>query len=163
MRKVISKGFTLIELLVVIAIIGILASIVLVSLNGARGKARDAQRVANLSQAVKIILGDTNADTTNGFGTCTGATAADHVTTNCTSPAALATLIDPTGTGGTVCPATTGCSAPCQFSVWQAAGGNNPTFSDWKIVTILETGTGALPAGRTCVSSATSTPYQTGC
>ena len=82
-----SKGFTLIELLVVIAIIGILSTIAMTSLNGARKKAADASfksSVASL-QAIGVLCCDSstlntaspvNAPALNAAGAniCTNAT-----------------------------------------------------------------------------------------
>lgn len=50
-----SVGFTLIELLVVIAIIGILSSIIVVSLTESRMKSRDAKRVTDAQTLAKAL------------------------------------------------------------------------------------------------------------
>lgn len=49
------RAFTLIELLVIIAIIGILSTIVTISVSGAKAKARDASRKTDLN-AIKASL-----------------------------------------------------------------------------------------------------------
>jgi len=51
-----NKGFTLIELLIVIAIIGILASVVLVSLSSGRTKTKDAAVLRSLSSTVSTAF-----------------------------------------------------------------------------------------------------------
>jgi prepilin-type N-terminal cleavage/methylation domain-containing protein len=64
------KGFTLIELLVVVAIIAILAAMILVNVNEARKKARDARRFSDLKNVQTAL--ELYAAANNGKYPCQG-------------------------------------------------------------------------------------------
>jgi type IV pilus assembly protein PilA len=106
MKKNLTKGFTLIELLVVIAIIGILASVILASLNSARQKGTDAAVKSDLENArpqAEIYYDGTS----NSYASvCTTATSAavGGINTMLVDAAAKATgnpLVTAIGTAGT--------------------------------------------------------------
>ena len=110
-KNLLQKGFTLIELLVVIAIIGILAAVVIGSLNDARSGGQNAsiqQSVANVRSQAELfyngggytytgMCGDTRVtnlinaalDVVNGANYASSTTAADNSITTATERVAV--------------------------------------------------------------------------
>lgn len=129
------KGFTIIELLIVIAIIGLLATISIVALNGARQKGRDAKRVVDIRQvqiALDLYFDDNNAYPVTATSLVLGSTAAAKLcnggfvptSTSCTKTYMNMVPSNPTPGGSAYTYAiTTGATYTIGFSLEEATAG----------------------------------------
>jgi len=145
-KKMKRKGFTLIELLVVIAIIGLLSTLAVVSLNSARGKARDAQRVSDIKQiSTALEIFNASEDT---YVACSDTIPAEGLLFSaCTEVAGfditdVSIFTDPNGTG--LC---TESSTSCNYSI------ASMTSTAYEICFALEDGSGNLNAEIASIST----------
>ena len=140
MKNKFNRGFTLIELLVVIAIIGILSSVVLASLNTARGKGADAAAKAdvnNIRAQAELVYDSVSP---NSYTTvCVDANVVKGMT-----GAATAEGLAWTSTGNNA--ATVGCVSPAAGTTWTAwinlakgVGGTNTWCADNTGISIQKT------------------------
>jgi len=125
-----TRGFTLIELLVVIAIIGILSSVVLASLNTARGRGANASIKSNLAsfRAQAELYYDTTGNGTYGAN---GTASANCLTTAASMFAAqrnFLTAAQSSGGGTALCaaqPTTNSTSYVVSVQLRQPEGTHN--------------------------------------
>ncbi|MCK9578929.1 MAG: type II secretion system GspH family protein [Methanoregula sp.] len=143
-----AKGFTLIELLVVVSIIGILASMTVVSLNDARGKARDARRLNDVRQMANVLAMAATEGTKPETLIGCNAGSEEKNTRSCTGPETTANILkrfnDPSisdpDNNNFICRA--GSAAPCQYSL--RIGSTN--VENAKIYFFLETNVAGMEA-----------------
>ena len=135
-----NKGFTLIELLVVVAIIGILASVILASLNSARNKGKGASIKSNLRNMI-TQMELSYLDNNNYGGLNTGGTSW-RPNTNCLSTSPIVNMISSVTNSGTF----TRCLSTNYTNVVVGSETWSDVLQRWGVTAFIPSTTGPIEA-----------------